>query len=141
AGTRFRASSISRRLLATILSRIVAISFVSLFHESTRCRRAPVGYFSATAKAQPGIILSLGIEVPTLREFFLEFLAWLIVAIVCAAVGIPLWLRKRRQGTRLLAQEDHDPVTWTGWEILAASFVTYFFWPGLVGFCLNHSGF
>ena len=78
---------------------------------------------------------------PTLQEFLLEFLAWLIVAIVCAAVGIPLWRRKRRQGTRLLAQEDLNPVTWTGWEILSAFFVTYFFWPSLVGFCLNHSGF
>jgi membrane protease YdiL (CAAX protease family) len=65
----------------------------------------------------------------------------MIVASICAAIGIPLWLRKRRQGERLLAQEPLNPVTWTGWEILAAFFLTYFFWPSLVGLWLDHSGF
>jgi len=79
--------------------------------------------------------------VPTYREFVLELLAWLIVALPCAAIGIPLWLKKRRRGDRLLAQEERNPVTWTGWEILAAFFLTYFFWPSLVGLWLDHSGF
>ena len=77
----------------------------------------------------------------TYRELFLEFLAWVIVAGVCAAIGIPLWLRKRRRGDRLLSQEPLNPVTWTGWEILAAFFVTYVFWPKLVGWWMDYSGF
>jgi membrane protease YdiL (CAAX protease family) len=79
--------------------------------------------------------------VPTYRELFLELLAWLIVASICAAIGIPLWLRKRRQAERLLAQVPLNPVTWTGWEILAAFLLTYLFWPSLVGLWMDHSGY
>jgi membrane protease YdiL (CAAX protease family) len=79
--------------------------------------------------------------VPIFREFLFEFLAWLTVAIVCAAIVIPIWLSRREQGFRLFPPRHHDPVSWTGWEILAVFFLAYFLWPSLVGFCLDRSGF
>jgi membrane protease YdiL (CAAX protease family) len=75
------------------------------------------------------------------REFLFEFLAWLTVAGVCAAIVIPIWLSRREEGFRLFPPRHHNPVSWTGWEILAVFFLAYFLWPSLVGFCLDRSGF
>jgi len=75
------------------------------------------------------------------RDFWFELLAWLIVAVFCTAVVIPIWIRRHPEARGLPPPGGRYDVPWTGWEILLAFFLTYLFWPSLVGFCLDHTGF
>jgi membrane protease YdiL (CAAX protease family) len=75
------------------------------------------------------------------RDFWFELLAWLIVAVFCTAVVIPIWIRRQPEVHGLLPSGGRYHVPWTGWEILLAFFLTHLFWPSLVGFCLDHTGF
>lgn len=78
---------------------------------------------------------------PTLREVFVEFLAWLLVAFFCLAVALSIGVWAKRRGRKLLPPRRDHPVPWTGLEIGTAFFLTRLFWPSIVSFGLIQSGF
>ncbi len=78
---------------------------------------------------------------PSFREIYFEFLAWLIVAVFCTTAAVSIWFWAKRQGRRLLLPSHQPVVPWTGLEIGTAFFLTHFFWPILVISTLNHLAF
>jgi membrane protease YdiL (CAAX protease family) len=79
--------------------------------------------------------------VPTIREIFFEILAWLAVAVFCAACFLTIWHWAKKLGLKLMPVSRERNVPWTGLEIAAVFFFTRFSWPMLVGFGLIHLGF
>jgi membrane protease YdiL (CAAX protease family) len=79
--------------------------------------------------------------VPTLREIYFEFLAWLIVAFFCGVAAWTIWIWAKRSGRKLLQPRRDKPVPWTGLEIGAAFFLTRLFWQNLVAIGLIDLGF
>ena len=78
---------------------------------------------------------------PTFREVYFEFLAWLTVAVFCTVAALTIWVWAKRQGRKLLLPPQQRAVPWTGLEIATAFFLARFFWPIIVSSILNHLGF
>jgi membrane protease YdiL (CAAX protease family) len=78
---------------------------------------------------------------PTFREIWFEFLAWLIVAGFCmtGALSIGFWAIIR--GRQIFPPFQYRMVRWTGLEIVTTLFLTRYSWPFLVRLALLHLGF
>jgi membrane protease YdiL (CAAX protease family) len=79
--------------------------------------------------------------VPTFREVFFELLAWLIIAVMCLVIALPIWLWARRGHRQLFPPYQTKDVPWTGLEIGVAFFLTRLTWPMIVSSCLFSLGF
>jgi membrane protease YdiL (CAAX protease family) len=81
------------------------------------------------------------VSVPTFHEVFFELLAWLIIALICIVIALPILLWARRHHRRLFPALLPRHVPWTGLEIGAVFFLTRLTWPIVISSCLFSLGF